>query len=207
MSHSNSTAYTTGTAEPMTAEGGRHVRKIWAGEFISLDGEIESANELMGQYANEEVGRYLASGMASTDALLMGRVTWQEMGPYWAASTGSDDPVVMHMSKPKYVVSTTLDNADAWANSTLIRDNPAAALARLKEQPGKDILVIGSATLVRWLLREKLLDELDLLVFPVIVGRGKRLFGDVGETVSLQLIGSETFSNGVVHLTYRPAAG
>lgn len=185
-------------------EGG-HMRKIIAGEFVSLDGEIESANELMGRYFNEEVGQYLNSGMASTDALLMGRVTWQEMGPFWSEKAGSDDPVVAHMSKSKYVVSSTLDNADAWANTTLIRDNPAEELARLKEQPGKDILVIGSATLVRWLLRAKLLDALDLLVFPIVVGAGKRLFTGDEQKMPLNLIGSETYSTGVVHLTYSPA--
>jgi dihydrofolate reductase len=182
------------------------MRKIITGQFISVDGIIENPNELTGRYFNEELGQYLGSGMVQTDALLLGRVTYQEMVPFWADKTGSEDPVAQHMSKPKYVVSTTLENTDDWAHSTLIRDNPTQELARIKQQPGKDILVIGSASLVRWLLREKLLDELDLLVFPVVVGRGKRLFDDVGETMALTLIGSETFSTGVVHLTYRPAA-
>jgi dihydrofolate reductase len=180
------------------------MRKIWAGEFISLDGDIESANQLTGEYFNEEFGQYLASGMARTDALLLGRVTYQEMAPFWQAKTGTEDPVAVHMSKPKFVVSTTLDNTNDWSNSTLIRDNPAEELTKLKQQPGKDILVIGSASLVRWLLRVNLLDELDLLVFPVIVGRGKHLFSDDSDKLPLTLTSSETFSTGVVHLTYRP---
>jgi dihydrofolate reductase len=145
------------------------MRKIIAGEFISLDEVIDVANDLTSQYASDEFQQYLQSGMPTTDTLLMGRVTYQEMAPFWAPTTGSDDPVAAHMSKPKYVVSTTLDDPSAWPNSTLINGDVAGQLTRLKEQPGKDILVIGSATLVRWPLREGLLDQLDLLVFPVVV--------------------------------------
>jgi dihydrofolate reductase len=180
------------------------MRKIIAGEFISVDGNIESAGQLTGQYFSDELGQYLGSGMASTDTLLMGRVTYQEMVPFWADKTDSDDPVVVHMSKPKYVVSTTLDSTDEWPDSTLIGGDVAGQLSRLKDQPGKDILVIGSAALVRWLLREGLLDQLDLLVFPIVIGRAKQLFDD-GEQMPLRLTGSEAFSNGVVHLTYQKA--
>ena len=180
------------------------MRKIWAGEFISLDGVIDTANRLTGAYFNDELEQYPGAGMARTDALLLGRVTYQEMAPFWEAKAGTDDPVAAHMSKPKLVVSTTLDHTYDWANSTLIRDNPAEELTAWKHQPGKDIPVIGSASLVRWLLRMNLLDELDLLVFPVIEGRGKRLFSDDGEKASLKLTSSETFGTGVVHLTYRP---
>lgn len=181
------------------------MRKIIAGEFISVDGVVEGADQLMGQYFSDEVGQFLGSGMANTDALLLGRITYQEMVPFWADKTGAEDPVSKHMSKPKYVVSTSLDNTNDWANSTLLDDNPTEELARLKQQPGKNILVIGSASVVRWLLRENLLDQLDLLVFPVIAGRGKRLFNGDGDQVALKLTASETFSTGVVHLTYRPA--
>jgi dihydrofolate reductase len=181
------------------------MRKIIAGEFISVDGVIESASQLTGQYFSDELGQYLGSGMASTDTLLLGRVTYQEMVPFWADKTGSDDPVAVHMSKPKYVVSATLDRTEEWPDSTLIRDDVAGQLSRLKQQPGKDILVIGSAALVRWLLREGLLDELDLLVFPIVIGRGKRLFDDEGEQIPLRLTGSQAFSTGVVHLTYQKA--
>lgn len=181
------------------------MRKIIAGEFMSIDGVVEGAEQLMGQYFSDELGQFMGSGMANTDALLLGRVTYQEMVPFWADKSGSEDPVSAHMSKPKYVLSNSLDNTNDWVNSTLLRDDPAKELTRIKEQPGKDILVIGSASIVRWLLRENLLDQLDLLVFPVVAGRGKHLFGDEGEKVPLNLIGSETFRTGVVHLTYRPA--
>jgi len=106
---------------------------------------------------------------------------------------------------PKVVVSTTLERAD-WENSTLIRDDIAAEISRLKELPGKNINMSGSATLATWLLRQGLLDELDLLVFPVVVGHGKRLFGDGdgdGGQFGLNLGNCETFSTGVVHLNYQ----
>jgi dihydrofolate reductase len=105
---------------------------------------------------------------------------------------------------PKVVVSSTLDKAD-WQNSTLIRDNVASEVAKLKQQSGKSINTTGSATLVRWLLRNGLLDELDLLVFPVVLGEGKRLFEGVGDQVALKLVESKAFPSGVLHVTYEPA--
>lgn len=181
------------------------MRKIIASEFMSLDGVIESANQLTAQYFSDEMGQVLGSHMAGTDTLLLGRVTYQEFVPSWADKTGTEDPVAAHMSKPKLVVSTTLDKTTEWPNSTLLRADVSEQLTKLKEQPGKDILVIGSGTLVRWLLGESLLDELDLLVCPVVVGRGKRLFPDDGDQVPLKLTGCQAFSTGVVHLSYENA--
>ena len=109
-------------------------------------------------------------------------------------------------SFPKVVVSTTLDRAD-WQNSTLISGDVAAEITKLKQQPGRNINVSGSGTLVSWLLRQGLLDQLDLLVFPVVVGHGKRLFGGEGNQAGLTLAASEAFTSGVVHLTYHPASG
>src|SRR3712207_2906317 len=103
---------------------------------------------------------------------------------------------------PKLVVSTTLDRVD-WQNSTLIKDNVVEELTRLKQQPGKNISITGSATLVRSLLRDRLLDELQLLVHPIVVGSGKRLFADDGERVPLTLVDAKTFSTGVLHLIYQ----
>jgi dihydrofolate reductase len=104
---------------------------------------------------------------------------------------------------PKFVVSTTLDEV-SWENSTLVRGGLAAEVTKLKQQPGKNISVSGSGTLVRSLLREGLLDELRLMIHPVVLGSGRRLFEDgIGQT-SLELVASETFSTGVLNLTYRP---
>jgi dihydrofolate reductase len=104
---------------------------------------------------------------------------------------------------PKLVVSTTLDSVDHWQNSTLVEGDPIKSLAALKDGPGKDISVVGSSTLVRSLLRAKVLDELHLLVHPIAVGHGARLF-DEGETVPLELVSATTFSTGVLHTVYRP---
>jgi dihydrofolate reductase len=109
----------------------------------------------------------------------------------------------MH-NTPKYVVSTTLDKVE-WNNSTLIKGNVAEEIAKLKQQPGKDIGITGSATLVQSLLQEDLLDELGLMIHPVVVGSGKRLLEEEGVPKELKLVDSKTFSTGVIYLTYRPA--
>jgi dihydrofolate reductase len=111
-----------------------------------------------------------------------------------------------HMNNvPKLVVSSTLDNVE-WNNSTLVPgDRAVEDLTARKQQPGKDISIVGSPTLVRTLLRDGVLDELDLLVHPIVLGSGKRLFPDGSEQQGLALVSSETFNTGVVHLIYRPA--
>jgi dihydrofolate reductase len=107
---------------------------------------------------------------------------------------------------PKYVVSTTLQEPLDWNNSTLIKGDVAEEVSMLKEQPGKDILVFGSADLVNALMEHDLIDEFRLMIFPVVVGSGKRLFGDGTGTTDLELVDTKTFGAGVVVLTYRPAA-
>jgi dihydrofolate reductase len=105
----------------------------------------------------------------------------------------------------KYVVSTTLEEPLEWNNSTLIGDHVAEEITRLKEQPGKDISISGSPTLVRSLLEDGLLDELRLMVHPIVVGSGKRLFEEGGDQQALDLVDSKTFSTGVLYLSYQPA--
>ena len=181
------------------------MRKITAGLFVSLDGVVESPEKWHFQYFDEQMGATVGGLMESSDTMLLGRVTYQEFASYWPQQS-SDVPPADHMnSVAKLVASTTLDNVDDWANSTLIQGDVAKELTRLKELPGKDIGITGSATLVRSLLREGVLDELHLLVHPIIVGTGKRLFDDMGDQVALRLAASVTFATGVVHLTYVPA--
>lgn len=145
-----------------------------------------------------------AAGMATTDALLLGRVTYERLAAYWPNQPGGDPMVDNINSVQKFVVSTTLDEV-GWNNSTLITENVAEELTELKRQPGKDITVLGSAQLVRSLLRDGLLDELRLMVHLVVIGGGKRLFGDASERNALELVESETFGTGVVSLTNQPA--
>ena len=180
------------------------MRKIVAGLMVSVDGVVGAPETWTGPYFSPEIGQVVGSVMADGDTMLLGRVTYQTFAASFAGNTS--DPMAATMNAvPKVVVSATLDKAE-WENSTLIRGD-ATEITRLKEQPGKNINISGSATLVGWLMGQGLLDELDLLVFPVVVGRGKRLFSGDGLHAGLTLARSETLPAGVVHLTYHPASG
>ncbi|GLW65726.1 pyrimidine reductase [Actinomadura rubrobrunea] len=177
------------------------MRKIVSGLFISLDGVVEAPDQWHLSYFNDEMGEAVEALLEGSDAMLFGRRTYEEFAAYWPTST---DELADRMNGiPKYVVSNTLTSAE-WQNSTLISGDVYKELARLKQQPGKNLGITGSGTLVRSLLREGLLDELHLLVHPIVVGAGKRLFDD-GPQVPLRLTGSRTFSTGVLNLTYERA--
>jgi dihydrofolate reductase len=181
------------------------MRKITAGLFVSLDGVMESPEKWHFPYFNDEMAEAVGAAMAATDAMLLGRVTYQEFASYWPGVSSEDQPFADHMNNtPKYVVSTTLSKAE-WQNSTLINGNIADEIAKLKQQSGKNIGITGSATLIQSLLQEDLLDELGLMIHPVVVGTGRRLFKEGGDQKGLKLVDSKTFSTGVVYLTYQPA--
>jgi len=182
------------------------VRKIVAGLFTSLDGVVEAPEKWTGPYFNDEVGQAVGALMAANDALLLGRVTYEGFAAAFGSQSGGMADQMN--STPKYVVSDTLSSAD-WQNSTLIsgqRADVAGQISRLKQEPGRTIGMSGSSTLVSWLLRQGLLDQLDLLVFPVVLGTGKRLFSEPDGEAPLRLAGFEAFGTGVVHLTYVPSA-
>ncbi len=179
------------------------MRKIVAGLFISLDGVFELSNESMAPWFTPEVGQTIGTLMGAQDTLLLGRVTYQEFAAHWPQQTGEMADTMN--GTPKYVVSGTLESAD-WQNTTLIPAASAfAEIAELKQQPGKNIGMTGSGTLVSSLLREGLLDELHLFVFPLVAGSGKRLFGASDAQLPLKLLDSATFQSGVVHSTYAKA--
>ena len=179
------------------------MRKIAAGLFVSLDGVVEAPETWTGPYFNDQVGQAVGAMMASNDAMLLGRTTYEGFA---AAFGGQSGGMADQMNNtPKFVVSSTLTSAD-WQNSTLISGNVAEQVRELKQRPGRNIGMSGSSTLVNWLLRHGLLDRLDLLVFPVVLGSGKRLFSEPDGQVPLTLASSEAFSTGVVHLTYTPAS-
>jgi dihydrofolate reductase len=181
------------------------MRKIVAGLFVSLDGVYDEPGEWHFPYFNDEMGAAVDAQMAAADAMLLGRVTYEEFAAYWPTHEPADDPLRAYMNgTTKYVVSNSLTSAD-WENSTLVSGDVAAALTDLKRQPGKNISITGSGTLVRSLLRDGLLDELRLLVHPLAVGRGKRLFPEGSEKAELKLVEAETFATGVLYLTYQPA--
>jgi dihydrofolate reductase len=179
------------------------MRKIVSGLSISLDGVIQDADQWMGPWFNPQLGQAIGSMIAAQDAMLLGRVTYEGFAAYWPHQTG--DMADTMNGTTKYVVSGTLTSAD-WPNSTLIPAATAfAKIAELKQGPGQNIGITGSGTLVSSLLREGLLDELHLFIFPVVLGSGTRLFGAPGDKLPLKLIDSATFETGVVHLTYAKA--
>ena len=183
------------------------MRKIVAAEFLSLDGVMESPDQWHFPYFNDEMGRAVGEGFAASDALLMGRVLYEEWAAYWPSQDPEEHPVAATMNSiRKYVVSTTLEEPIGWNNTSLIQENVAEELSELKRQPGKDIVISGSGALVRSLLDGGLIDELKLMVHPVVVGSGKRLFEEGERQTALDLVDSRTFSTGVVYLTYRPAS-
>jgi dihydrofolate reductase len=178
------------------------VGSIKSSLFISLDGVIERPETWHFGYFNDEMGAVVGELMGGSDATLLGRQTYDEFAGYWPDADPSD-PITGQMNgSRKYVVSTTLTDA-AWENSTLISGDVKAELAKLKQD--SNLGTTGSATLVRWLLEEGLIDELHLLVHPVVVGHGKKLFAD-GAKVPLTLVSATTFTTGVLHLVYAPAA-
>ena len=179
------------------------MRKVVAVELVSLDGVMESPEEWAPPYSNDEMEEANAAGMAHSDALLLGRVTYEALAAFWPNQPGGTPMVDYINSVPKHVLSTTLEEPREWQNSTLIKGNSTEEIARLKRQPGNDITILGSGALVRLLLRDGLLDELRLMVHPIVSGRGKRLFEEGGGRKALELVNSKTFGTGVVSLAYR----
>lgn len=176
------------------------MRKIIAGLFVSLDGVAEAPDQWHFPYFNDEMGEVVGEQMAGSDTMLLGRQTYEEFFSYWP---NSDDDIADYMNNAsKIVVSATLEKAE-WNNTTLISTDVIKSLVRLKQQTGKDISITGSITLVRSLLEAEMIDELSLLIHPVVIGKGKRWFGD--QKVPLKLAGSKTLSTGVIHAIYSPA--
>jgi dihydrofolate reductase len=175
---------------------------IKSGLFISLDGVIESPETWHFDYWNDEMGAAVGALMEGNDAMLLGRKTYDGFAEYWPKADPADPMTGQMNGAQKYVVSNTLTEA-TWENSTIVSGDVKAELTRLKQD--KQIGTTGSAVLVRWLLEQELVDELHLLVHPVVIGKGQKLF-EGGEKVPLKLLSSATFTTGVVHLVYGPAS-
>ncbi|GAA3079453.1 dihydrofolate reductase family protein [Streptosporangium carneum] len=176
--------------------------KIISNFFISLDGVVESPDQWHFSYFDEEMGAAIGAGMQIAGAFLMGRKLYEEWSAYWP-TTGVDQEFGEFINNiPKYVVSNTLEKAE-WNNTTVVSGDVAARLREIKEQTDGAVQMSGSATTVRWLLANGLLDELNLLVHPIAVGHGRRLFEDT-PTYPLKLVKSETLKSGVLNLSYVP---
>jgi dihydrofolate reductase len=169
--------------------------------FISLDGVIEAPETWHFPYFNDQMGDVVSEQMSNTDATLLGRHTYDAFASYWPTADPGDPITGVMNGSRKYVVSNTLTEA-TWQNSSVISGDVAGELTKLKADTR--LGTTGSATLVRWLLESGLVDELHLLVHPIVVGHGKKLFAD-GATVPLKLGSSTTFDTGVVYLVYASA--
>jgi dihydrofolate reductase len=177
------------------------MRKLNAWLFVTLDGVIESPENWV--IADDEMFGAMEADYAKSDALLLGRRTYETFAASWP-QRGSEVPNADWMNNSrKYVASTTLESPE-WNNTTVIQGDVAEAVAGLKQEDGKDIMVNGSGALVRTLMRDHVLDELRLFVHPVVVGSGIRLFDAESDPVELALIDSHAYDNGVISLTYRP---
>ncbi len=174
------------------------MRKVVVTEFLSLDGVMEAPHLWSFPYWNDEIEKFKHDELFASDAQLLGRVTYQGFASAWPSRTGEYADRLNNL--PKYVVSTTLETAE-WHNSHLIKENIAEEVIRLKQQPGQNILVHGSRALVQTLMQHQLIDEYNLLVYPLILGSGMRLLNE-GDTASLKLVEARPFSSGVVLLRY-----
>jgi dihydrofolate reductase len=175
------------------------MRKVVAGLAISLDGVVETPHKWMN--FTSEMAEEIAEGVAQADAILLGRRTYLDFAAMWPTL---DSGMAGFMNNtPKYVFSSTMESA-GWANSTLFPGDLAKEVARLKELPGKNIQIPGSPRVVRSLLRDGLLDELSMMISPIVLGSGARLFDDIGEELKLDLVESRALANGVISVTYRP---
>ena len=179
------------------------MRKVTAGLFSSIDGVVQAPNEWQHAF-DDEMGAALSRMLEEQDTVLLGRVTFEEWAGYWPTST--DEPFASWINKtPKFVASTTLDSVDHWPNSTLIKGSVADFVADLKQQDGGTIGTAGSPTLVRTLIEHGLLDELTLMISPVVAGGGRsRLFPEDAPLTSFELVEAQPTSSGALIATYRP---
>jgi dihydrofolate reductase len=182
----------------------KQMGKLIVSEFVSLDGVFEDPAWTI-PYWSEEQEAYKLDEVLGADSLLLGRATYEEFATEWPSMEDETGFANRMNSMPKHVVSTTLDRP-GWTNTRVIRGDIALQVASLKEQPGKDILVVGSGTLVRELMSRGLIDEYRIMVFPVVLGNGRRLFNGASEGVPLELADSRALGSGVVILTYHPTS-
>jgi dihydrofolate reductase len=192
------------------------MRQLIVAEFITLDGVIQAPGgedeDTEGgfthggwtrPYWHDDIGAHFFQAMSSADAFLLGRKTWQIHGG--AFETMEGNPFADALNKvQKYVVSTTLNDASAWRNSTLIRDNVVESIRELKQQSGGNILLDGSSVLTKVLAENDLVDEYSLHVYPIVLGAGKKLFPE-GKRIDLKLVEASPLPTGVVFMRYRRA--
>ena len=193
------------------------MRKLIVNEFLSLDGVMQAPGEpdedrsggfahggWQRQFFDETFLGIVAESMAQTGGFVFGRRTYEIMAAHWPFQP-DDDPFAPTLNNlPKYVASTTLSEPLAWQHSSLLQGDVAKAVAELKEQPGKDLVVLGSGELVQTLMENDLVDRYGLMFNPIVLGSGKRLFRDGSAMRKLRLVDSKTSSTGILITTYDP---
>jgi dihydrofolate reductase len=186
--------------------------------FLTLDGVMQAPGHVdedrrggfdrggwAAPYADEELGRAMGEGIAKGGSLLFGRRTYEHFASVWSDGPENSPFTAVLNDRQKYVASTTLQEPLDWRNSTLLEGDAADAVARLREQPGKDLVILGSGELIRSLMRRNLIDEYVLPIHPVVLGSGQRLFAGGSEFTELRLVDATPTTTGVVIATYRPA--
>jgi len=184
-----------------------NLRKLIVSEWVTLDGvfDADSMKEWFEPYDSSGRPEYIKENVLTSDAFLVGRVTYEMLASYWPNQKNNFAGIADRLnSAPKYVVSSTLKKAE-WNNSTIIEDNVVEEITKLKQQPGQDILIFGSATLVQSLMEAGLVDEYRFLVHPIIMGSGKRFFRDEMVATKLKLVKTKTLNSGVILDCYQSA--
>lgn len=177
------------------------MRKLIVTEFLSLDGVMENPSWTF-KYWNDETAKFKGEETSANEPLLLGRVTYEGFAAAWPQRTGEDSGADYFNGTRKYVVSTTLDTLE-WNNSILIKEDIVEAITKLKQEDGPDIVVHGSGNLIQTLMQHDLVDLYRLLVYPVVLGEGQRLFPE-GSKATLKLVETRAFSSGVTALIYEP---
>jgi len=181
------------------------MRNIIVSNLVSVDGMFSGPNDELDWFVwNEETADYVKALFREVDTLMFGRVTYELMADYWPQAT-DEDPIIADMMNnlPKVVFSRTLDKVD-WHNSRIVSGDIPAEVARLKKQPGKDMVIFGSGSIVSILSQQGLIDDYRLFINPVILGNGKAHISGLTRKINLQLVETRIFSTGVVLLRYRP---
>ncbi len=183
------------------------MRKVIFFMLISLDGFYEGPNhDLNWHHVDEEFNKFAIAQLNAVDTLLFGRVTYEMMASYWPTSAAvTDDPIVAKKmnSLPKIVFSKTLSRVD-WQNTKLIKNNVVEEILKLKQQTGRDLIILGSSDLAVTFIEHDLIDEYRIMINPVVLGGGKTLFNGINDKLNLKLISTKTFSSGNFLVYYQP---
>jgi dihydrofolate reductase len=179
------------------------MRKVVVSEFVTLDGVIEAPDQWQFPFWNDETAKFKREELFAADAQLLGRVTFEAFAAAWPTIKDDDGFADRFNSMPKFVASTTLKEPLPW-NGSLLKGNLAQGVSALKQQPGQDIVIYGGAGLVHSLMKENLIDEFRLLVYPIVLGRGLRLFAE-GSKATLKLVEQRPMGSDVMLLIYQPA--